>query len=99
MKNNKVDNFNNSYYIPKPSKFDPDENGHFGEFGGRFVPETLMPILKELEDEYKKYRFDKEFWYEVSLLLKDYVGRENPLYFAKNISDEVGAKVYLKGKI
>ncbi|XPV67618.1 MAG: tryptophan synthase subunit beta [Halarcobacter sp.] len=96
MKNNKVDNFNNSYYIPKPSKFDPDENGHFGEFGGRFVPETLMPILKELEDEYKKYRFDKEFWYEVSLLLKDYVGRENPLYFAKNISDEVGAKVYLK---
>ncbi len=84
------------YYIPKPSKYDPDENGHFGEFGGRFVPETLMPVLKQLEEEYLKYRFNKEFWKEVSYLLKDYVGRENPLYYAKNISDEIGAKVYLK---
>ncbi len=84
------------FYIPKPSKFDPDENGHFGEFGGRYVPETLMPILKELEDSYKKFRFDKEFWTEVNDLLKDYVGRENPLYFAKNISEEIGAKIYLK---
>jgi len=86
----------NNYYIPVKSKFDPDENGHFGQFGGRYVPETLMPVLKELETEYLKYRFDKEFWQEVSFLLKDYVGRENPLYFAKNISDEIGAKVYLK---
>ena len=83
-------------YIPKPSKFDPDENGHFGIFGGRYVPETLMPILLELEENYKKYRFDKEFWEEVNILLKDYVGRPNPLYFAKNISDEIGAKIYLK---
>ena len=83
-------------YIPKKSKFDPDENGHFGKFGGRYVPETLMPILKELEDEYLKYRFDEGFWQEVNALLKDYVGRENPLYYAKNISDEIGAKVYLK---
>ena len=83
-------------YIPKASKFDPDVNGHFGEFGGRYVPETLMPILKELEVEYKKYRFDEEFWTEVNDLLKDYVGREQPLYLAKNISEEVGAKVYLK---
>ena len=83
-------------YIPKKSKFDPDENGHFGEFGGRYVPETLMPILLELEHEYKKYRFNKEFWTEVNDLLKDYVGRENPLYLAKNISEEIGAKVYLK---
>ncbi|WP_044415698.1 tryptophan synthase subunit beta [Halarcobacter anaerophilus] len=85
-----------NYYIPKVSKFDPDKNGHFGEFGGRFVPETLMPILEELEESYKKYRFDKEFWKDVDYLLKDYVGRESPLYFAKNISDEIGAKIYLK---
>ncbi len=84
------------FYIPKPSKFDPDENGHFGEFGGRFVPETLMPILKELEVNYKKYRFDEEFWKEVNEFLKDYVGRQTPLYLAKNISEEIGAKVYLK---
>ncbi|HIP13356.1 MAG TPA: tryptophan synthase subunit beta [Arcobacter sp.] len=83
-------------YIPKPSKFDPDSNGHFGEFGGRYVPETLMPILLELEKAYEKYRFDKEFWTDVNALLKDYVGRPNPLYLAKNISEEIGAKVYLK---
>ncbi|MEA3554227.1 MAG: tryptophan synthase subunit beta, partial [Campylobacterota bacterium] len=77
-------------------KFDPDDNGHFGIFGGRYVPETLMPILLELEENYNKYRFDKDFWEEVNSLLKDYVGRPNPLYYAKNISDEIGAKVYLK---
>ena len=84
------------FYIPKLSKFDPDENGHFGIFGGRYVPETLMPVLKELEKEYKKYRHNEEFWKEVDGYLKDYVGRENPLYFAKNISEEIGAKIYLK---
>ena len=83
-------------YIPKPSPFDPDNNGHFGEFGGKYVPETLMPILNQLELEYEKYRFNKEFWMEVDDLLKDYVGRETPLYHAKNISEEIGAKVYLK---
>ncbi len=83
-------------YIPKPSKFDPDTNGHFGIFGGRYVPETLMPILLDLEENYKKYRFDTQFWEEVNYLLKEYVGRPNPLYYAKNISDEIGAKVYLK---
>ncbi|WP_320033354.1 tryptophan synthase subunit beta [Halarcobacter sp.] len=85
-----------NYYIPKISKFDPDENGHFGQFGGRYVPETLMPILEELEENYKKFRHDEEFWKEVDFLLKDYVGRETPLYFAKNISEELGSKVYLK---
>ena len=83
-------------YIPKPSKFDPDSNGHFGKFGGRYVPETLMPVLLELETTYNKYRFDKEYWEEVNALLKDYVGRPSPLFYAKNISDEIGAKVYLK---
>ena len=83
-------------YIPKKSIFDPDENGHFKEFGGRYVPETLMPILLELEEEYKKYRFDKVFWSQVNDLLKDYIGRQTPLYYAKNLSEEIGAKVYLK---
>jgi tryptophan synthase beta chain len=83
-------------YIPKPSKYDPDDNGHFGIFGGRYVPETLMPILLELEKAYEKYRFDEDYWAEVNALLKDYVGRPNPLYHATNISAEIGAKVYLK---
>lgn len=83
-------------YIPSPSKFDPDENGHFGIFGGRYVPETLMPALLELNEEYKKVRFNKEFWAEVDYYLKDYVGRPSPLYYAANISEELGAKVYLK---
>lgn len=83
-------------YIPKVSKFDPDANGHFGIFGGRYVPETLMPVLFELEAEYKKLRFDETFWSEVDYYLKDYVGRPSTLYFAKNISDELDAKIYLK---
>ena len=83
-------------YIPKPSKFDPDENGHFGIFGGRYVPETLMPILLELEREYQKVRFDKDFWKEVHYYLKDYVGRPSPLFLAENLSKELNAKIYLK---
>jgi len=83
-------------YIPKPSKYDPDENGHFGMFGGRYVPETLMPALLKLNEEYESIRFDKDFWDEVHYYLKDYVGRPSPLYFAQNISDELGAKVYFK---
>ena len=83
-------------YITKPSTSDPDDNGHFGIFGGRFVPETLMPVMLELAEQYEKYRFDKDFWAEVNALLKDYVGREQPLFYAKNISEEMGAKIYLK---
>jgi len=83
-------------YIPRVSKFDPDHNGHFGIFGGRFVPETLMPVLLELEKEYQSLRFNENFWTEVDHYMKDYVGRPSALYFAKNISQELGAKVYLK---
>ncbi len=83
-------------YVPKLSKFDPDENGHFGIFGGRYVPETLMPTLLQLKEEYESIRFDEEFWTEVHYYLKDYVGRPSPLYFAQNISNELGAKVYFK---
>jgi len=83
-------------YIPKALRFDPDELGHFGPFGGRYVPETLMPILKELEEAYKEIRFDKTFWQEAHYYLEHYVGRPSPLYYAKNISEEIGATVYLK---
>ncbi|MDH4943849.1 tryptophan synthase subunit beta [Sulfurimonas sp. C5] len=83
-------------YIPTASKYDPDENGHFGIFGGRYVPETLMPALLKLRDEYEEIRFNKDFWSEVDYYLKDYVGRPSPLYFAENISNELGAKVYFK---
>ncbi len=90
-------------YIPSKSKYDPDENGHFGvfsensvAFGGRYVPETLMPALLELKETYEELRQDEDFWKEVHYYLKDYVGRPSPLYFAQNISDELGAKVYFK---
>lgn len=82
-------------YIPSPSKFDPVD-GHFGIFGGRYVPETLMPALLELEAAYKEIRFDKTFWSEVDGYLTDYVGRPSPLYYAANLSEELGAKIYLK---
>lgn len=83
-------------YMPTAFESDPDESGHFGKFGGRYVPETLMPVLIELDAVYKKHRFDETFWAEVNALYKDYVGRPSPLYKAQNISDEIGAHVYLK---
>ncbi len=83
-------------YIPKAFSFDPDERGHFGKFGGRFVPETLMPVLIELETIYKSLRLDKEFWAEVNYYFKEYVGRPSPLYRADTISRELGANIYLK---
>jgi len=83
-------------YIPQAFDFDPDARGHFGKFGGRFVPETLMPALIELDAFYKTLRFDKAFWSEVNACFKDYVGRPSPLYKAQNLSDELGAHIYLK---
>ena len=82
-------------YIPKPI-FDPDERGHFDKFGGRYVPETLMPVLIELEEFYKSIRFDKEFWKEMDYYYKEYIGRPTGLYYAPNISEELNAKVYFK---
>jgi tryptophan synthase beta chain len=82
-------------YIPKPI-FDPDERGHFDKFGGRYVPETLMPVLLELEEFYKSIRFDTQFWKEMDYYFKEYIGRPSPLYFAENLSKELNAKVYLK---
>ncbi len=83
-------------YIPKRSPYDPDENGHFGKFGGRFVPETLMPILEDLDEAYSRVRFDRDFWSEVDYYYKHYVGRPSALYFAENLSRELNAKIYLK---
>jgi len=74
----------------------PDVRGHFGEFGGKFVPETLMPALKELEAEYERAKQDPAFLDELDALLRDYVGRPSPLTLAARLSAEVGAKVYLK---
>ncbi|WP_025682230.1 tryptophan synthase subunit beta [Paenibacillus maysiensis] len=75
----------------------PDNNGRFGTFGGRFVPETLMNALIELEESYRKYADDPDFNAELNGLLKDYSGRETPLYYAERLSQHLGkAKIYLK---
>ncbi|MEK4907743.1 tryptophan synthase subunit beta [Niallia sp. FSL R7-0648] len=75
----------------------PDQSGHFGMYGGRYVPETLMLAVTELEAEYKKAQEDPAFHEELNNLLKDYVGRETPLYYAENLTKYAGgAKIYLK---
>ncbi len=74
----------------------PDKYGHFEEFGGKYVPETLIPALDELEQEYLKSKKDKNFQKEFFNLLKHYGGRPTPLYLAKNISVELGFNVWLK---
>ncbi|WP_024790228.1 tryptophan synthase subunit beta [Lebetimonas sp. JH292] len=82
-------------YIPKPI-YDPDKEGHFDKFGGKFVPETLMPVLEELENFYKSVRFDRNFWKEMDYYYKEYIGRPTNLYYAGNLSKELNAKIYLK---
>ncbi|HAQ98585.1 MAG TPA: tryptophan synthase subunit beta [Verrucomicrobiales bacterium] len=75
----------------------PDLKGHFGPYGGRYVPETLMHPLKELEEEYFRAQKDPEFQKELSYYLKEFVGRPTPLYFAERLTKELGgAKIYLK---
>ena len=75
----------------------PDASGRFGEFGRRFVPETLMQALDELTVEYAKAQCDPEFHRELDGLMKNFVGRPNPLYFAERLTKHLGgAKVYLK---
>ncbi len=75
----------------------PDERGHFGQFGGVFVGETLMEALTELRDQYEKYCNDAEFQEEFRHELKHYVGRPSPIYYAKRWSSELGgAQIYLK---
>ena len=75
----------------------PDKKGHFGTYGGRYVSETLMPVLLELEDAFNRYKNDPSFEKELNYYLKKYVGRETPLYFAERFTDHLGgAKIYLK---
>ncbi|MBI5846392.1 MAG: tryptophan synthase subunit beta [Nitrospirae bacterium] len=75
----------------------PDKKGYFGAYGGRFVPETLMPALQELEAAYAASKKDREFHDELRLLQQTYIGRPTPLYFAKRLTADLGgAKIYLK---
>ena len=75
----------------------PDANGHFGQFGGRYVAETLMPLILELEQAYTAAKADPAFHAELNDLLTHYVGRPSPLYFAPRLTEELGgAKIYLK---
>jgi tryptophan synthase beta chain len=75
----------------------PDPRGHFGQFGGRYVAETLMPALLELEESYTECQADPSFRAEYEAYLKNYVGRPSPLYFARRLSEHLGgAKIYLK---
>jgi tryptophan synthase beta chain len=75
----------------------PDEMGHFGQFGGKFVPETLMAALDELEGAYRRAQGDKAFQERLSGLLRDYAGRPTPLYFAAKLTAHCGgARIYLK---
>jgi tryptophan synthase beta chain len=75
----------------------PDKHGHFGEYGGRWVAETLMPALLELEQAYKQARRDPKFRADLERYAREYVGRPTPLYFAANLTARLGgAKIYLK---
>jgi len=75
----------------------PDDSGHFGPFGGQFVPETLMTALADLTEAYEEARQDDIFQRELASLLRDYAGRPTPLYFAEKLSEHLGgARIYLK---
>ena len=82
---------------PESYRSGPDDRGHFGIFGGRFVAETLMPLILAVEEAYNRYRNDAEFQAELQFYSRDYVGRPSPLYLAQRLSDELdGAKIYFK---
>lgn len=92
----------NSQSLTNTVKEQPDSLGRFGQFGGKYVPETLMPALSELERSYQQYCNEPAFQEELGELLRDYVGRPSPLYFAERLStryakaDGTGPKIYLK---
>ncbi|HSW46835.1 MAG TPA: tryptophan synthase subunit beta [Phycisphaerae bacterium] len=84
-------------YTKTHTLIEADTHGRFGGFGGQYVPETLMPAVHQLEEEYDRARKDPAFWTELNGYLKDYVGRPSPLYLAKRLTERLGgAKVYLK---
>ena len=79
------------------TRSEPDEHGHWGKFGGRYVPEILVATLEELTEEFLRARADNEFWRELNQLLRDYAGRPTPLFHAQRLSTHVGgAQIYLK---
>ena len=79
------------------SYHEPDQKGHFGDFGGRYVPETLMPAILELEKAYEEAMKDDQFQAELTDYLSQYVGRETPLYYAERLTKKLGgAQIYLK---
>src|SRR3954471_21339857 len=89
---------------PNSYRAQPDERGHFGQFGGRFVAETLMPLVLDLEREYRAAKQDPAFQAEFDDLLKNFVGRPSPLYYAERMTEALregapegmGAKIYFK---
>jgi tryptophan synthase beta chain len=87
----------NASATPNSFRNMPDERGHFGQFGGRYVAETLMPLILDLEREYRKAKADPEFQRQFDDLLEHYVGRPSPLYFAPRLTEELGgAQVWFK---
>ncbi|OWR01321.1 tryptophan synthase subunit beta [Sphingopyxis witflariensis] len=83
--------------LPNSLRSQPDARGHFGDFGGRYVAETLMPLILDLERHYRAAQIDPEFKAEFDYLLKHYVGRPSPLWFAERLTEDLGgAKIYLK---
>ncbi len=82
---------------PESFRSGADDQGHFGIFGGRFVPETLMPLILEVEKAYNKYRNDSSFLEDLDYYAGDYVGRPSPLYFAERLTRQLGgARIYFK---
>src|SRR5947207_12356375 len=75
---------------------EPDETGHWGKSGGRYVPETLVAPLDELTKEFTRARHDTDFWRELDQLLRNYCGRPTPLFHARRLSARGGAQIYLK---
>lgn len=87
----------NQAATPNSFRSGPDEDGRFGIYGGRFVAETLMPIILDLQDEWEKAKTDPEFQAELTSLGTHYIGRPSPLYFAERLTEELGgAKIYFK---
>lgn len=81
------------------TKYDADASGHFNGFGGRYIPEVLIPELERLTNEYEKAKKDSKFKKELLDLYKNYLGRPTPLYFAENLTEQLkGAKIYLKNE-
>ena len=76
--------------LPNSFRSGPDERGHFGIFGGRFVAETLMPLILDLENAYAEAKADPAFQAEMNGYLRDYVGRPSPLYLAERLTEHLG---------